>query len=87
MTDAFMHQHRPEWVHSALFRARSVLQTHLSANLVSPARPNELRSRKTFVESVEHGCPRVSASMGCFARTSLALERKGKEAFEPTGSV
>ena len=37
----------PWWVHSALFRARSV-PTHLSTNLVSPARPNELRSRKTF---------------------------------------
>ena len=36
------------WVHSALFRALSVLPTHLSANLVSPARPNEQRSRKTF---------------------------------------
>ena len=48
VTDAFMHQHRPWWVHSALIRARSVLPTHLSANLVSPAGPNELRTRKTF---------------------------------------
>ena len=38
----------PKWVHSALFWAVSVLPTHLSANLVSPARPNEQRSRKTF---------------------------------------
>ena len=38
----------PSGLHSALFRARSVLPIHLSANLVSPARPNELRSRKTF---------------------------------------
>ena len=28
----------------------------------------------------KHGCPCVSAPMGRFARTSLALERKGKEA-------
>ena len=67
-------------------RALSVRPTHLSANLVSPARPNELRSRKTF-GVCRTRMPRVCASMGRFARTSLALERKGKEAFEPTGSV
>ena len=41
-----MHQHGR--VHGALFRARFVLPPHLSANVGSPAHPNELRTRKTF---------------------------------------
>ena len=48
----------PKWVHSALFWARSVLPTHLSANLVSPARPTSSGVAK-LLASVEHGCPRV----------------------------
>ena len=41
---------RPLAVHAQWlsFRAQSVLPPHLSANLVSPAHPNELRNRKTF---------------------------------------
>ena len=46
--DWYIYASAPTRVHSASFRARSVLPTHLSTNLVSPARPNELRSRKTF---------------------------------------
>ena len=45
-----------------------------------PARPNELRSRKTF-GSVEHGCPRVSASMGRFAPHFARARAKGKRSF------
>ena len=83
MTDAFMYQHGPWWVHSALFWALSFCRQIVG----SPARQNELWTRKTILAPVEHGCPSVRASMGHFTRTSLALERKGEEAFEPTGSV
>ena len=42
--------------------------------------PFALRGLAKLWGSVEHGCQRVSAPKGRFARNSLALERKAKEA-------
>ena len=71
----------PWWVYSALFRALSFCSQIVGL----PAHPNELRTQKTF-GVCRTQMPQCTCIDGPFARTSLALERKRKETFEPTGS-
>ena len=82
MTDAFMIRTDPSGSTARYFGlCRSVAKSSVhqpiqtSSGLANP-----------FM-SVEHQCPSVRESMGHFAHTFLTLERKGKEAFKPTGSV
>ena len=78
MTDAFMHQHRTLVGPWRLFRARSVLPTHLSAIIGSSARPNELRARKIAGVS-RTWMPPCSCIDGPFRRHFTGA--KGKRSF------
>ena len=90
MTDAFMHQHRT-----------LVGPWRFISGSICPSNPFERHRRFTRTSKRAAGSqnfchlsntdapppPPVPASMGHFAGTSLALERKRKEAFKSTGCV